>query len=52
MVFSTIYKIISDFFADKGKETILLYHSDTSDGRHHSRNRLFNSWTKNLIGLN
>ncbi len=46
IVFSTICKIISDFFGDKGEETVLLYHCDTSDGKHHSRNRLFNYWEK------
>lgn len=46
IVFSTIAKIISDFFVEKGNETVLLYHCDASDGKHHNRNRLFNYWEK------
>ena len=46
LVFATIYKIMSDFMENVGKETVLLYHCDTSDNRQSYRNKLFNNWEK------
>jgi hypothetical protein len=44
LIFPTILKILSDFYTEKGPNSVLLYHCDSHDSRHPSRNRLFQLW--------
>ena len=40
----TIHEIINDFLESKGKDTFILYHCQSSDGRQAVRASLFNKW--------
>ncbi len=52
LVFSTIYRIVLDFFESNGNETILLYHCDHSDGKEVYRNKLFENWERKISHIN
>ena len=43
---STVFKIIIDHFAIRGKESVILYHCDIYDGKQRIRNALFDKWHK------
>lgn len=44
MIYSTLCKIIDDFFVLMGADCVLLYHCDHSDNKQAYRNKLFNHW--------
>ncbi|MES1219015.1 MAG: DUF6169 family protein [Bacteroidota bacterium] len=41
---NTIIQVINDFFGEKGKESVLIFHCDGQDGKKHKRATHFDNW--------